>query len=603
MLINRHAAVWRAFAIHLNTVHRSILTFDKNISRVKYAPSYLHVVLPSLGKDLDRGLKTGNFVLTATVGKQKNSALPMFLYEHFIKIFDKQGAVRTEPHGIKGLRQLLYLFYKFESPLTEAGEINAGNSFIERDASVKTDEYPFGLEEVRKNFLKLLPDNPMDIRPRHSNGASAVSLSNSEKLKNRALYEPLMAVYGAQYFFNSCSHVQNWTESNETIACTPVSKVTFVPKDSRGPRTICMEPHEYMYIQQGIMHRLYEHIERYSPAKGYINFRDQEVNQRLAYESSINDRFSTIDLKDASDMVPNNLIKMLVTPEWWSALSAARTPQTQCLSQTITLKKFAPMGSALCFPVEAMLFWSICKTIAPRVWVYGDDIIVGKKYAEQCVEALEQYGLLVNHDKTLLTGPFKESCGAEYYNGTDISYVKCKSYDYLEAVAFCNEVTEHFSLELSSRVLRVIEHDTQVIYPRESIERLDRPEPGIFYTDDTHVMDVFFERRWNEDLQRSEVRHLRPVNSGTENHEISGYDRLFSWLTMSEKTSDPMLTSLLADMGLSTQSIQIKLGEIVLKCGQASLALDKLHPEQGTSALYRDASPGLKYAWGRANSS
>lgn len=601
MLSKRHAAVWRAFAIHLNVVHRSIQTFDKTIANDKYALRFLHVVLPNLGKDLDRGLKTGIFVKTAPVARQRNSVLPRFLYELFSKVFDDNGYIHLQPSGIKDLRQLLYLFYKFEVPFDKEDIAKASLAFVERDLSVKTDKFPFGLAEVRKNFCSLLPDDPLDIRPRHSNGASSVKVTNSEKLSKRTHYPDLFGIFGPQYFFNSLLHAQDWASSNLTVTTKPYSKVTFVPKDSRGPRTICMEPHEYMFIQQGLMHVLYDYVEKYSPAKGYINFTDQTINQSLAYKSSIDNSLSTIDLKDASDMVPMELVKLLAPPHWWRALNACRTPEAICNGDIVPLKKFAPMGSALCFPIEAMIFYSICKTVAPQVWVYGDDIIVEREYAQQCVEALESYGLIVNHDKTLISGPFKESCGSEFYNGHDITYVKCKSYDYLEAVAFCNEITEHFGLELSSKVLAVIEHDSKIIYYREPFENRSTPEPGVFYTDNVSASYVFFSRRWNKHLQRYEVRRLRPSNRGKINEDVSGYDRLFSWLTMCESTVQPELDSRLArinsgiDGGLKRFPFYLG-GTYHGVSPRYDLPLDR------NIAVYRDASPGLKYAWDGVNS-
>ena len=600
MLMKRHAAIWRVFASHLNVVHRSIQTFNHHTDgNVKFAPRFLHVVLPNLGKDLDRGLKTGLFVLTAPVKRCKSSALPEFLYELFIQVFDKNGYIKQQPVGIKALRQLLYLFYKFEMPFTATDREIHGQAFIDRDMAVKISRYPLGLEEVRKNFLRLLPDNPKDIRPRHSNGASAVRVTNSEKLYRRTHYAKLFAQFGPKYFFNTYDHAKSWSESFTTVTAEPYSKISFVPKDSRGPRTICMEPHEYMFIQQGLMHLLYDFIEKYSPAKGYINFTDQSINQQLAYSSSINDDYATIDMKDASDMVPKELVLLLSSSDWWEALSACRTPATLCNGDLHTLRKFAPMGSALCFPIEAMVFWSILKTVAPEVWVYGDDIIVHKKYAHDCISALESYGLIVNHDKTLIEGHFKESCGAEYYNGHDITYVKCKSYGFLEAVAFCNEITEHYGLTLSSKVLSLIEHQTEKIYFREPLIEKDCPKPGVFYTEHTCASSVFFRRRYNENLQRFEVRRVSLVTSRKANTRVPDYDRFFSWLTMTNVDVQPEHDNFCRRV----QDDETRVKRYKSFFGghrRSSLTVPETLLDRDI-AIYRDVLPGLKYTWVEIN--
>lgn len=110
------------------------------------------------------------------------------------------------------------------------------------------------------------------------------------------------------------------------------------------------------------------------------------------------------------------------------------------------MTKFAPMGSACCFPIEAAIFWALAiaamypstKAIysaffhrrarqiphMERVSVFGDDIIIPNRYAESYCTLLEDLGLTVNHTKSYTSGPFRESCGADYYDGTDVSIVK-----------------------------------------------------------------------------------------------------------------------------------------------------------------------------------
>jgi hypothetical protein len=101
------------------------------------------------------------------------------------------------------------------------------------------------------------------------------------------------------------------------------------------------------------------------------------------------------------------------------------------------------MGSAVCFPVEAMVFSAIVLigierqlrrhlsrsellALPGRVRVYGDDIIVPEDYALSVTGALEDFGLKVNHRKSFWTGRFRESCGKEFYDGHDVSVVRCR---------------------------------------------------------------------------------------------------------------------------------------------------------------------------------
>jgi hypothetical protein len=108
------------------------------------------------------------------------------------------------------------------------------------------------------------------------------------------------------------------------------------------------------------------------------------------------------------------------------------------------LAKFASMGSALCFPVEAMVFATVIfmgiqrelstplsrreliKLFDGRVRIFGDDLIVPKEFVLSVVDELSAFGHKVNVNKSFWTGRFRESCGREYYDGHDISIVKVR---------------------------------------------------------------------------------------------------------------------------------------------------------------------------------
>jgi len=103
----------------------------------------------------------------------------------------------------------------------------------------------------------------------------------------------------------------------------------------------------------------------------------------------------------------------------------------------IRLHKFAPMGSALCFPVECLVFAAIVEASIKEVGgrphesqyrVYGDDIIVESEYAETVVSRLIQNGFIPNKDKsytyTKSSLIYRESCGGEYLNGDDVTPIR-----------------------------------------------------------------------------------------------------------------------------------------------------------------------------------
>jgi hypothetical protein len=104
----------------------------------------------------------------------------------------------------------------------------------------------------------------------------------------------------------------------------------------------------------------------------------------------------------------------------------------------LSLNKFAPMGSALCFPVEAFCFWALSvaaiarrfrlqrQEVGRRVFVYGDDIIVPVEWAATAMEGLELARLKVNTHKSCVTGFFRESCGMDAFKGVPVTPTRLK---------------------------------------------------------------------------------------------------------------------------------------------------------------------------------
>jgi len=217
------------------------------------------------------------------------------------------------------------------------------------------------------------------------------------------------------------------------------SKVVFVPKSVTSLRTICMEPTTLQWYQQGFFKSLSRYIRNHRYLKRRISLENQEYNRELAFVGSIDGSFSTIDLTAASDSVSWRLVKA------WFQRSVLRETFWSCRSKNallpngdvIRLHKFAPMGSALCFPVECLVFAAIVEASIKEVGgrphesqyrVYGDDIIVESEYAETVVSRLIQNGFIPNKDKsytyTKSSLIYRESCGGEYLNGDDVTPIR-----------------------------------------------------------------------------------------------------------------------------------------------------------------------------------
>jgi hypothetical protein len=200
------------------------------------------------------------------------------------------------------------------------------------------------------------------------------------------------------------------------------------------------------YVQQGILEAIVEAIREDDISQWLICFDDQLPNRELAREGSLTGALATLDLSEASDRVSNQHVLALMSdhPHLRDGVQACRSRKADVNGKTIRLAKFASMGSALCFPIEAMVFATVVfvgieralsrrltkkdiQSLRGRVRIYGDDIIVPVDFVEHVIDSLTSYGMKVNRSKSFWTGGFRESCGGDYFLGRDVTPVKIRS--------------------------------------------------------------------------------------------------------------------------------------------------------------------------------
>jgi hypothetical protein len=105
-------------------------------------------------------------------------------------------------------------------------------------------------------------------------------------------------------------------------------------------------------------------------------------------------------------------------------------PTAEGKTKTIVLEKFSAMGNGYTFELETAIFLAICNAVyvtrgytphvSKNVFVFGDDIIVETELAADVIAALRFFGFKPNEKKTFLSGPFRESCGGDYFEGVDV---------------------------------------------------------------------------------------------------------------------------------------------------------------------------------------
>lgn len=434
----------RILGISPRAVARDVSTIEHRLSCE--GESFLTKTLPAFGKSIDLALQ-GNSPLVTTAFRKisRHHALPAFLQALLKRVFLDTGWIADDPCTItiRLLRQICYWCKKIEKGFTDESLQEAIADFISVDAALPTSEdLPHNgtlgtakalIEAVFRNFPKT-----DSLRPSHGPGAVAGHEDQEEKRHSRHCYDNLEAVFRPiPFFFSLRSVSENYEVVTGRIHCEyGLSRTEFVEKDSSGPRTIGLEPAEYMWCQQAVKTAMYAHIEKHRLTKGHVNFTDQTINRSLTSRWS---DYDTLDMSKASDRNSYALVEALFSKtSLWRWLRACRTPGTILPDgRVLWFKKFAPMGSAVCFPVEAMVFWALaCASLHRQgvplllalrnVYVYGDDLVVPHGYFSGIQSDFEAFGLKFNDAKCCIFGKFRESCGMDAYDGVDITPVRLR---------------------------------------------------------------------------------------------------------------------------------------------------------------------------------
>jgi hypothetical protein len=208
----------------------------------------------------------------------------------------------------------------------------------------------------------------------------------------------------------------------EDLTVTPGNKVAFVPKTAVTHRAIAIEPLMNVYAQLGL-----GTVMRRKLARVGIDLDDQAPNQRAALKGSLDGSLATIDLSSASDTVAKELVRLLLPEGWFSVLDMTRSKVGYYEGNWLKYEKFSSMGNGYTFELETLIFWALVSSCVEslaietdEVLVYGDDIVVPVAAYGLVEEVLTWCGFTLNKGKSFASGPFRESCGKDYYAGVDV---------------------------------------------------------------------------------------------------------------------------------------------------------------------------------------
>ena len=447
--------------------------------------------LPSLDGYLLRLLEDGVLPPSGFLMKRRSKAdaRPRFFHELWRRVADSNGCLLTDadPTTLFFLRQIFCLAKKLRIVCTPKRQSKAVEEYHQIESAIIPAKHDWADDCVDfgdcDTFSIAFPTRFDDLFGRRDDPFLASLLRNLDKVSGLlaselGLFDPRSEDYTAERSFgykhgpgavsdggslsfkyrfptwDAKLDVQfpfDWCGSASIepdyypSRIEPPSRLIAVPKTAKAPRLIASEPTSHQWCQQWLKTRLLERAKRTLIGR-FFDPTDQFASQRLVRYASETQALATLDLSSASDRVTCRHVESLfrANSTLLELLHACRTRWVvDNISQPrrhLKIKKFAAMGSALTFPVQSIFFLACALAAAGahdkksilglvgRVRVFGDDIIVPSNAYEPLTLLLTHLGLKVNRDKSFVKGWFRESCGADFYKGYDITPVKPKTF-------------------------------------------------------------------------------------------------------------------------------------------------------------------------------
>lgn len=289
------------------------------------------------------------------------------------------------------------------------------------------------LRAIGKRISRWLGSTPTHLDGRFGPGATFSTTSRNSTICDKMQFPP--TITPAAWIFGSSWTQTLWYRSLDEqrvgpdcieLECVRGNRFTTVPKDARTDRGIAVEPSINGFYQLAIGQFLRKRLARI----GIDLEEGQATHARMARDASSKGDFCTIDLSSASDTISKVLVEILLPEQWYQLLNSLRCEFTRVEGEWHYLEKFSSMGNGFTFELETLIFLAICCTAIEfsggepvpgyNVFTYGDDIICPTEFASSVTKALQMLGFTINTRKTFTSGPFRESCGGDYFLGTDV---------------------------------------------------------------------------------------------------------------------------------------------------------------------------------------
>ena len=285
------------------------------------------------------------------------------------------------------------------------------------------------ISEWRKEVMWVLGELPDHLTPRFSGGATVGDVGDLKTTPDKMSSAPqithgarcLMPFWHETSWSSALVKERPWLSDPLTVRG---NHFFTVPKDAFKRRGCAKEPSINISLQLDVgklMKRRLKH------KLGLDLLGGQGHHMDLARDSSVTGEFATIDMSNASDTVCRMLPQLLLQTEWHSLLTSLRSPFTLVDGKWYWLEKFSSMGNGFTFELETLIFATLARQIVRQeggdpnhVKCYGDDLIVRTEHVKSVLSALAFFGFTPNKQKTFTEGPFRESCGGDYFDGVPV---------------------------------------------------------------------------------------------------------------------------------------------------------------------------------------
>lgn len=252
---------------------------------------------------------------------------------------------------------------------------------------------------------------------------------------------------------------------------------TTVPKDVSKDRSICIEPLWNVFFQKGIGGWIRSKVRRI----GLDWDHSADLNKAAARKGSIDGSLATIDLSAASDTISLALCEYLLPESLYRAVITTRSSTVDLAGRELALHKVSSMGNGFTWELEGLLFLALSwaclppdqRRIGVDVMTFGDDIVVPGAHAQAVVRTLSFCGFKINRAKSYLSGPYRESCGGDFFDGHDVTPVRVR--EYLTTVTsrfwFHNQLRRRWDRWVSTRLCTTALYQGAIEATVESIPR------------------------------------------------------------------------------------------------------------------------------------